>query len=41
MEAGRGKAGGDGERKGKPFLPSKQAAAASLARGVLPRAPSP
>lgn len=41
MEAGRGKAGGDGERKGKPFLPSEQAAAASLARGVPPRAPRP
>lgn len=37
MEAGREKAGRDGERKGKPFLPSEQAAVASLTPGVLPR----
>ena len=36
-----GEAGGDGERKGKHFFPLQQAAAASLLRGVPPRALRP
>lgn len=40
-EAGRRKAGGVGERKGKPFLPSAQAAAVSPPHGVPPGSPRP